>query len=237
MRKSGISYALAWGVHLLTAGGAVFCLLALRAAAAGRFRETFLWLGAAVIVDGVDGSLARYFEVKKLLPGFDGALLDNIVDYNSYVLVPAFLLLKADLLAPSVTLWAAGAICMASAYQFCRADAKTSDHFFTGFPSYWNIVVFYLFLLKLGEAVNLAIILALCVLVFVPVKYVYPTRTPYLRKTTLVLCVLWAVAIGAMLYLWPSPSLYLVWSSVLYVLYYAVLSLYLTLKTQKTSAP
>ena len=145
---SGLRAAL---VHVYTASGAVLALLIVLAAVKGDVAQA-LWLGLAVLViDGTDGMLARRYAVKDRLPWFDGALLDNIVDYLTYVFAPVVLLLQGGYLPGGV----AGTVIavvplIASSYQFCRVDAKTEDHFFLGFPSYWNVVAFYAIALDLG---------------------------------------------------------------------------------------
>ena len=220
----------AWGVHLLTASGAVFCLLAIDAGIEGHWREAFAWLVLAGFVDAVDGFLARWVRVEEALPHFDGALLDNLVDYVSYVIVPAFFLHRAELLPAQYSFWGAAAIVLASAYQFCQSGAKTPDHYFKGFPSYWNVTVLYLLALQLSPGTNLAIIILLIILVFVPIKYVYPSRTPRFRKLTLTLATLWSVTLIAIVWQLPDPPRWLLSASLLYVVYYFGVSLYLTLK-------
>ena len=218
----------AWSVHAFTAFGAVCCLLALGAAADNDWRRMFAWLAVAVIVDALDGTLARAAQVKQVLPHFDGTMLDSIIDYVSYVLVPAFAIGRSQLMPPSLAWPVASLVCLASAYQFCQTDAKTEDHFFKGFPSYWNIVIFYLFIWQLPPLANSAIVLALIVLVFVPIKYVYPTRTATWRTATLVLSALWGATIGAMLWSFPRTPLWLANASLAYIAYYIALSVYLT---------
>src|SRR5271157_114988 len=122
--------ACAWGVHLYTALGAVFGVLAIRYAAVGDYRASFIAMAVTIAIDSSDGTLARYFNVKTRVPGFDGALLDNIVDYLTYVVAPVFLMICAGLVEGSLGFAVAGFVLIASAYQFCQADAKTSDHFF-----------------------------------------------------------------------------------------------------------
>lgn len=134
--------ACAWGVHLYTALGAVFGVLAIRYAAIGNYRASFIAMAVTIIIDSSDGTLARLVNVKKRVPSFDGALLDNIVDYFTYVVAPVFLVICAGLVTGTIGLAVAGFVLIASAYQFCQTDAKTPDHFFLGFPSYWNLVVF-----------------------------------------------------------------------------------------------
>ncbi|MEM7335962.1 MAG: CDP-alcohol phosphatidyltransferase family protein [Chloroflexota bacterium] len=223
---------LAWGVHLFTATGAVWGLLAIIAAIAHDWQQAFIWMAAAVVVDGIDGTLARRFKVKGLTPSFDGALLDNIIDYQNYVLVPALILYEAALLPTGTAVVTVGVIGLAmvllsSAYQFCQADAKTDDHTFKGFPSYWNIVVFYLFMLNLSPWVNFWVIFICAVLVFVPIKYIYPSRMVKYRRMTLVVTTLWGIVNIIILFNYPNYSTTLVWVSASYALYYVGLSLYM----------
>lgn len=225
------STALAWSVHLFTATGAVWCLLAIEATTRHDWRSALLWLVVAVAVDAVDGTLARMVRVKEVLPNFDGALLDNLIDYLSFVMVPALIVLHAELVAPWLAFPFAAGICLSSAYQFCQSDAKTDDHAFKGFPSYWNIVVVYLLALGLSEVWNAAVLGTLIVLVFVPIKYIYPTRTVRFRAMTMWLTVAWAVGFIVIIWQLPTPQLWLVYGSLLYVVYYLVMSLYLMRKS------
>jgi phosphatidylcholine synthase len=216
----------AWGVHAFTASGAVFGFLALLAISAGEWRIAFLWMAVTIAIDGCDGVLARRAAVKRVLPGFDGELLDNMVDYFTYVVVPAFFLYSAPILPAGWGIPAAAAVILASAYQFARADAKTEDHFFTGFPSYWNIVVFYLLVLELTAAASLGIVLVLCVLVFVPFRYAYPSRTPTLRPLTIALSLVWAGFALAALVAYPHGHQLPALVSLLYVPYYLFVSVW-----------
>ncbi|MEM8666156.1 MAG: CDP-alcohol phosphatidyltransferase family protein [Planctomycetota bacterium] len=220
----------AWGVHLLTASGAVCCLLSIDAGIESLWRQAIGWLVLAVFIDAIDGTLARAVDVKRVLPNFSGDHLDNMVDYASYVLVPAFLIHRAALLPDQWSWVGTAGITLASAYQFCQSDAKTPDHYFKGFPSYWNIAVLYLLALQLPQAANLAIILTLIVLVFIPIKYVYPSRTPDFRTLTLTLTSAWGIALMVIVLQLPNPSMWVVYVSLLFVVYYVGLSLYLTLR-------
>lgn len=212
-------------VHVLTASGAVWALLALDATARGRFKAALVWITVALLVDAVDGSLARRFRVASVLPSLDGTLLDNLMDYLNYVLVPAYLILEADLVPPGFGLPAAILICLASAFQFTHAEAKTADHHFRGFPSCWNFVAFYLLLLRPGAWWTLGWIVALSVLTFVPIRFVYPSRTREQRSLTSALTIVWGIAILVLLVQFPSPSTWLLYGSLLYVIYYLVVSL------------
>jgi phosphatidylcholine synthase len=215
----------AWLAHLYTASGAVLGFLAAGRVIEDDYRGAFLWLALQVVVDATDGALARRFRVSERLPWFNGARLDDIVDYVTYVFVPALIVWRAPLVPEAWTLTVASAMLLSSGYGFSREDAKTTDHFFTGFPSYWNIVVFYLMIASWPPAMNAAILLSLSVLVFVPIRWVYPSRTLVWRVPTNALGALWGVAILAMLWQFPTvaPSLFL--ASLIFPIYYAVLSL------------
>lgn len=226
--------ASAWFVHLVTASGAVWGFLALLAGVNHQWQAAVFWMALTVIVDGLDGTLARKARVKQVLPDFDGALLDNMVDYLTYVIVPAILLYEADLLPPHLAIYGAAMILLASAYQFCQGDAKTDDHYFKGFPSYWNVAIFYLFILNLGQWANLAIIATLTILVFVPIKYVYPSRTVPFQRLTLIVTSVWGILGLILLALFPSPPAWLTGFSLLYVVYYVGVSLYLTFRPVKS---
>jgi phosphatidylcholine synthase len=193
-------------------------------------------MGAAMIVDSVDGILARRAQTKVAAPRVDGALLDNIIDYVNYVMAPAFFLFVSGLLPPIWSFVGVSTIVLASAYQFTQPEAKTDDHFFKGFPSYWNIIVFYLFFWQTPPWVNLVIVLALVVLVFVPIKYVYPSRLDYLthnrwlRRAMLIATLLWGVATAALLWIYPQTNFVLVALSILYIILYISISVYRTFR-------
>lgn len=226
----------AWLVHLFTASGAVFGLLTFYAICLEQYVLAFWFMGAAMIVDSVDGILARRAQTKVAAPRVDGALLDNIIDYVNYVMAPAFFLLISGLLPPGWSFAGVSIIVLASAYQFTQPEAKTEDHFFKGFPSYWNIIVFYLFFWQTPPWVNLIIVLALAVLVFVPIKYVYPSRLDYLthnrwlRRAMLVATLLWGAATAALLWIYPQTNFVLVTLSILYIILYISISVYRTFR-------
>ena len=194
----------AWAVHLYTALGVVCGLGCVLATVQGDFRRAFLWLVVATFIDATDGVLARAARVKEHIPHFDGARLDDIVDYLTYVFAPVFLMYRAGVLPEEWGVGVAAVILLSSAYGFAAGDAKADDHFFTGFPSYWNIVAVYLFAAEIPQAVNGAILLALSALVFVRVGYVYPTRTPTLRGLTISLGAVWASMVLAIILMMPE---------------------------------
>lgn len=226
---------LAWLAHLYTATGVVLAFLAAREVIEHDYRTAFFWLGVQIAVDATDGILARAARVSTRLPWFNGAKLDDIIDYLTYVFVPALFVWRSLIVPDSWVLPVVSAMLLASAYGFNRDDAKTADHFFTGFPSYWNIVVFYLFLAGWPPLVNAALLLTLAVLVFVPIRYVYPSRTPVFRWPTNVLGVVWAVLMLAMLWQYPAVSRPLLLASLVFPIYYAALSVYLHVRRPQTT--
>jgi phosphatidylcholine synthase len=220
----------AWGVHLLTASSAPAGLLALRATVAGDAAGAFLWMTYTLVVDAIDGTLARAVRVKEVLPWVDGSRLDDVVDYFTYVVVPAFFLLQMNLLPAGWAVPIVSLVAIASGYGFSQTTAKTADHFFTGFPSYWNVVAFYLYALGWSPAVNAAWVVAFAIGVFVPIRYVYPSRTPTLRWLTVTLGSIWGVAlIYILLHLHTAPR-WLVTASLAFPIYYFLLSLVLHTK-------
>jgi phosphatidylcholine synthase len=218
---------LAWLVHLYTALGAVVAFLSVLLIEQLKFREAFFMMTLAVVIDASDGTLARAARVKELIPSIDGDRLEDIMDYFNYVIVPCLLLLRANLLPPQDAWWLAALPLLASAYGFCQREAKTADNFFLGFPSYWNIVALYLFVLRAPLWTNAFIILVLCVLVFVPIKYVYPSRSPRFRALTNAFGILWGVSILCLIYFLPEPPRAIVFASLLFPAYYLCLSLWL----------
>ena len=231
-----VKKTLAWSVHLFTATGAIWGFLTLLAILDQNWRMMIVYIIIAMFVDGFDGMLARWFHVKEYAKGVDGGLMDNIIDYLNYVVVAAFILIKVpNLMPPGWEMPAAFSILLTSAYQFSQVDAKTDDssYFFKGFPSVWNFLVIYMMLLGLNPWINL-ILLTICnVLVFVPVRYLYPTRNTRLRRLTLSLTYLYgAIGIWGLLQ-YPSVPQWVVLASFIYVAYYAVLSFFPNIGTAK----
>ena len=218
-------------VHLYTASGAVLALLMLVAAFQGEAVEALWLMFLSLLVDSTDRLLARRFRVSEALPFFDGALLDNIVDYMTYVLAPIVLLWSEGYLPDgNAGIVLASLPLLASSYQFCRVDAKTDDHFFLGFPSYFNVVAFYAIVFGPSPGALAALLVLCSFLVFVPIRYVYPTRTVVFRKLSLTLTTLWLGSYAAILWQMPDPNPLLLAFSLLYLFYYFGLSFYLSAK-------
>jgi phosphatidylcholine synthase len=201
-------------IHLLTATGAAFALLALIAASRGDWQWMFVWLGVALIVDTVDGPLARRVGVTRVLPRFSGERLDLIVDFLTYVAVPAFALSQSDLLPEAFRLPASIAVILSSLFHMADQESKTKDGYFVGFPAIWNVVCLYLFALMPAPFVSLFIVAFFVVLTFVPILCVHPFRVAKLRTFSAIVAGLWVVgAIGAVANPFPSP----IWVKVLLI--------------------
>ena len=184
---------LAFSVHVLTACGAALALLAMVAAANRAWAPMFLWLGLALLVDGVDGMLARALKVAERVPRWSGETIDLVVDFTTYVFVPAFAIAGSGLLPPDLSLLAGIVIVVTGALYFADREMKDPDHYFRGFPAVWNLVAFYLFLLRPPSwATGLAIVL-FAALTFVPIQFVHPFRVRGLRHITVALLALWTM--------------------------------------------
>lgn len=220
----------AWLVHLFTGSGAVVGLFALDAIACGAYRSALGWMVLSCFIDSVDGTLARRLDIEREVPEFDGAMLDNVIDFFNYAVVPAFFLYRAPLMLPGTQGLAAAAILLSSGYQFSQVEAKTEDHFFLGFPSLWNVLTFYLLISGLAPLTNLALVLICSVLVFVPLKYIYPSRTKVWQARTLTLTMIWLVVELAVVWTYPDCPRILVLLSWAYAAYYLGASWYLNLR-------
>lgn len=226
---------LAWGVHLYTATGlvaaALIAVLVVRGGDAS-FRAAFALMLVATFVDSTDGWLARRARVKEVVPDFDGRTLDDIVDFQTYTSLPLLLIWRAGILMGGEALWLLLPL-LASAYGFSRVNAKTDDGYFLGFPSYWNVVAFYLYMLRPPSLAALALIVILSVLTFVPSRYLYPSqRAPFSRLTT-VLCVMWGVLLVIILARPTDEARPLVLVSLVFPVYYMLMSWALALRLRR----
>lgn len=188
--KKGI----AWAVHAFTTCGIVLGFLALVAVLKNDPVAAFMWLGLALFVDGIDGSLARKARVLEYTPNVDGRTLDNVIDLFTYVAVPALMVYWFDFVPETwgLNIIAAATIMAVSCYTFANVGMKSDDYYFVGFPAVWNVVVLYFFILDTGPIVNLVTVAVLSVLTFIPVKFVHPLRVTDWREITIPMTVLWA---------------------------------------------
>lgn len=180
-------------IHVLTASSAALALLALQAAVAGHWSTMFVWLGAALVVDAADGPLARHFRIGETLPRWSGEVLDLVVDFATYVFVPAYAIAASGLLRAPLDVAAGIVIVTTGALYFADRRMKMNDNYFRGFPAAWNCVAFYLLLLRPPPLVAAAVVAVLAALTFVPVPFLHPLRVQHLRGLNLALLAAWAV--------------------------------------------
>jgi len=189
--------ARAFSVHLLTASGSFLAFVSLVAASEERWTAMFWWLGLALLVDGIDGPVARKLEVKEILPTWSGELLDNIIDYVTYVMIPAFALYQRGFMGEGLSFLSAAIIVVSSAIYYADTGMKTKENFFKGFPVVWNMVVFTLFVIEPGQWTSFAIVVIAGILTFVPMNFIHPVRVVRLRSINLGMTLLWC-AFGAL---------------------------------------
>lgn len=234
MPEINIRKILAWGVHLYTATGllaaAGMAVLIVRGGDSS-FRAALGLMVLATLIDATDGWLARRARVKEFAPGFDGRRLDDLIDFQTYTSLPLLLIWRAEILSDGQAWWLLLPL-LASAYGFSQVNAKTDDGFFLGFPSYWNIVAFYLYLLRPPEWFSLALIITLALLTFVPWRYLYPSqRAPFSRLTNW-LATAWVILLLMELARAPDAKWPLL-ISIAFPVYYMLMSWALTLRLRR----
>ena len=200
---------LAFSVHVLTAIGAAVALFALLAATKGDWPLMFLWLGVALVIDAIDGPLARALKVAEVLPNWSGETLDLVVDYTTYVFVPAYAVAAGHLMPDTLAIPSAAAIAITGTLYFANRKMKTSDNFFRGFPAVWNLVAFYLLLLRPPPAIAAGMVALFAVLTFVPIRFIHPFRVRRLRTVTVALLTLWAALALAAVKQGLAPALWI----------------------------
>ena len=182
----------AWAVHGFTASGAVLGFLAIISIVNNDLVGAFLWLGLALLIDGIDGSLARKIGVLDKTPNIDGSTLDNVIDYLNYVIIPALMIYWFQMVHNGWEIILPAGMFAVSLYTFANMNMKTNDYYFSGFPAVWNIVVLYFYILNTHPIINVIIILLLFIFTFIPIKFVHPLRVKKIRNLTIFCTVLWS---------------------------------------------
>lgn len=212
-------------VHVFTAAGAGCALMALLAAAQRQWVTMFVWLAVALFIDGVDGTLARRFRVAEILPRWSGNSLDLVVDFTTYVFVPAFALTTSGLLPPVASVPLGIAIVVVSALYFADEEMKTADNFFRGFPALWNAAAFHLFVLKLSPWIAAGVVAALVILTFMPLRVLHPFRVAQFRNVSLVALAVWSLLCIYALYKDLDPGAIVAWCLAALGLYFLTIGL------------
>lgn len=199
-RPKSPKHVMAYGVHVLTALGASLGFLALESVISGDLTKAYLWLGAALFVDAIDGPLARWLNVTETASRYDGATLDLVVDFITYVFVPAAMLLRPEVMGQPFGLAAGLVITICSALYFADTDMKTHDWWFRGFPAVWNVIVFYIVVFGPPTIISMILVVVLAATMFLPVPFVHPIRVRRWRALTIAMLVLWSLAaIGSLM--------------------------------------
>lgn len=228
---------LAWGVHAFTASGIIAGFLAILAISHGSFSEALFWLVVSLIIDGIDGTFARLFKVKEVLPNFNGDSIDHVIDFATYAIIPAYFIFECGALPDStyVRLIAISFILLSSSYYYGKNSYVTDDMYFEGFPVLWNVVAFYMFFIfDLSPWANFVWVIIFAVLHFIPWKYVYPSRTKEFQAITVGVTLIGFVMVGVVLYTY--PDVLLIWKILAYatMAYFVGLTFYHTFKKKKT---
>ena len=192
IKKINTDKIAAWAVHGFTASGAVLGFLAIISILNNDLVGAFLWLGLALLIDGIDGSLARKIGVLDKTPNIDGSTLDNVIDYLNYVIIPALMIYWFQMVPNGWEIILPAGMFAVSLYTFANMNMKTNDYYFSGFPAVWNIVVLYFYILNTHPIINVIIILLLFIFTFIPIKFVHPLRVKKIRNLTIFCTVLWS---------------------------------------------
>ena len=214
----------AWAVHGFTGSGAVLGFLAIISILNSDAVGAFLWLGLALLIDGLDGTLARKVNVSEQTPNIDGTILDSVIDYLNYVIIPSLMIYWFGMVPGILEIILPAAIFLVSLYTFANLRMKTDDYYFRGFPAVWNIVVLYFFILGTNEYINVAVIIICLILTFVPIKFVHPLRVKELRNLTIFFTIIWS-ATTLKLVTTPSSKIFMIDSTIIFILW-VVTSIY-----------
>ena len=220
---------LAWSVHAFTASGILLGLLAIAAISQHHWREAMGLLLLCAVIDGVDGTFARICKVQQVLPEFDGKMIDYVIDFSTYAVIPAYFVYESPLVPEPVRFLAAGLMLLISAYYYGKKGMVSDDYYFIGFPVLWNLVVFYLFFVcDFSAWWNFIWILIFVALHIIPLKYLYPSRTVAYRKLTLVISVLGAISYPLILFFYPEKNLLFNGFAILTAAYFMFMAVYKT---------
>jgi phosphatidylcholine synthase len=210
----------AFAIHVLTASGGALAFMAIIFAGGGYWEAMFICLGAALIVDGIDGPLAREFKVAEVLPRWSGDTLDLVVDFTTYVFVPAYAIAASGLVPELLAIPSGMIVIIVGALYFADREMKTDDNYFRGFPALWNLAAFYLYLLRPPEWVGVALIVVLAILSFAPIKFIHPLRVTHRRAVNMALLTVWAALAFVAVVQGLDPGPYVTWALVAIAVYF-----------------
>ncbi len=228
---SNFQKAIAWGVHLFSASGLLAGFMAILAITEKNWRSAMAWLLVCLLIDGIDGTFARKFRVKEVLPKVNGATIDHVVDFATYAIIPAYFFYAADLVDPFLHLPLAFLIMLVSAIYYGKEGMVSDDYYFIGFPVMWNLVIFYLvFIFSLPAWANAAVIIICAILHFVPIKFAYPSRATRLKTMTIGFSVLLMLIMPIVVWFYPAVPVWLRFLATGNLLYFVVLAAFDTFR-------
>ncbi len=226
---SPIQKALAWMVHIFTASGLIAGFMAILSINEKDWQTAMFWLFIALVIDGIDGTFARMFKVKEVLPQIDGKTIDFVVDFANYAIIPAYFFYVADLVPEAWNLPCTSLILLVSALYYGKDGMVSKDNYFIGFPVLWNMVVFYLiFVFQASPFVNVLLVFAFSILHFIPIKFAYPSQASRFQKPTLLVSLIFFIILLSILYLYPEKNAILTVLAWLCGLYFGFLAIYNT---------
>jgi phosphatidylcholine synthase len=216
---------LAWCVHLFTASGMLAGFMAILAITAKDWRSAMAWLLVALVIDGIDGTFARMFKTKEILPNINGTTIDNVIDFANYAIIPAYFFYQADLVFDAWRLPLSCLILIVSAIYYGKDGMISDDYYFIGFPVMWNVVVFYLvFVFSLSGFGNAAIIVIFSILHFVPIKFAYPSRATRLKFVTLLFTAIFLLTMPVIVWFYPNVPTWLKWTANICLAFFGILA-------------
>lgn len=216
---------LAWSVHIFTASGLLAGFMAILAINVKNWRSAMAWLFVALVIDGIDGTFARKFKTKKVLPNINGKTMDYVIDFSTYAIIPAYFFYNAELVYSNWNLPLTFLILIVSVIYYGKEGMVSDDYYFIGFPVMWNVVVFYLiFVFSLNKSGNAAIIVIFSILHFVPIKFAYPSRATRLKTLTIIVTAILLLAMPAIVWLYPNTPIWIKWIANLCLAYFGILA-------------
>jgi len=226
---TSIQKALAWSVHVFTASGLLAGFMAILAIEQRDWKMAMVWLVVCLVIDGIDGTFARLFNVKEVLPNVDGKTIDYVIDFATYAIIPAYFFYHAELVEEIWRFPCTAIILLVSAIYYGREGMVTDDYYFVGFPVLWNLVVFYLFFVtQFSPTINTILILIFAIMHFIPIKFAYPSQASKLKTLTLVVTVIFFSTLVGILHYYPIRNVWLTGSALAVVGYFAILAIYNT---------
>ncbi len=223
---STLQKALAWSVHIFTASGLLAGFMAILAINAKNWRVAMVWLFVALVIDGVDGTFARKFRTKKVLPNIDGKTMDYVIDFANYAIIPAYFFYNAELVYTAWNLPLTFLILLVSVIYYGKEGMVSDDYYFVGFPVMWNVVVFFLiFIFSLNKLGNAAIIVIFSIMHFLPIKFAYPSRATRLKTLTIIFTAIILLSIPLSIWFYPNVPVWLKWITIGSLAYFGLLAI------------